>query len=69
MEMYALEMIKTHTLNLIALLKDEEIDTRYAFDDLKNWVIQTERRAREAVDFIEKEYQEIEYKGTEDERK
>lgn len=69
MEMHALEMIKTRTLNLIALLKDEEIDTRYAFDDLKNWVIQTERKVREAVDFIEKEYQEIEYKETEDERK
>ncbi|MBL1056979.1 hypothetical protein JEM51_11290 [Ligilactobacillus agilis] len=69
MEMHALEMIKTRTLNLIALLKDEEIDTRYAFDDLKNWVIQTERKVREAVDFIEREYQEIEYKETEDERK
>lgn len=67
MEMHALEMIKGRTLNLIELLKDEEIDMRYAFNNLKEWVIKTERRAREAVDFIEKEYQEIEYKETEDE--
>lgn len=67
MEMHALEMIKGRTLNLIELLKDEEIDMRYAFNDLKEWVIKTERRAREAVYFIEKEYQEIECKETEDE--
>lgn len=69
MEMHALEMIKVRTLNLIELLKDEEIDMLYAFNDLKEWVIKTERKAREAVDFIEKEYQEIEYKETVDERK
>lgn len=69
MEMHALEMIKGRTLNLIELLKDEEIDMRYAFNDLKEWVIKTERKVREAVDFIEKEYQEIEYKETVDERK
>lgn len=60
-EMHALEMIKTRTLDLINLLKNKDIKAQYAFDDLKNWIIKTEEKSQKAINFIEKEYQEIKY--------
>lgn len=60
-EMHALEMIKIRTLDLINLLKNKDIKAQYAFNDLKNWIIKTEEKSQKAINFIEKEYQEIKY--------
>lgn len=56
--MIALARIQGKVFDLSYLIEEEDLDARYAFDDLVDLITTTSNKGQKALDLIEEEYKE-----------
>lgn len=56
--MIALARIQGKVFDLSYLIEKEDLDARYAFDSLAEWITITDDKAQNTIGLIEEEYEE-----------
>lgn len=56
--MIALARIQGKVFDLSYLIEEEDLDVRYAFDSLVDWITTTDDKVQNMIGLIEEEYEE-----------